>query len=352
MPRTTALIVGLIRGASWARDIQETDDIEIAAIVDIDRENLSRVGDAMGIPSDRRYDDLQQALRREVDIVILATPAELHLEHSLAALAAGRHVICEKPVAMSLAEVAKLRAAVEATDRRFMVGEQYRFNDGVENLRLAVAKGLIGKPGYIAHEFFRGNAAPWRSSGPVGPVGPPDPHRSIPGMSVHHFDMWWYITGRRPLEVRAEPFNPTWNALGRSFGYSIRATLASDIHVHYLTCRAMSRPQTTWFGNLWIVGDKGALFWDGEGVIPTLTRSLPTHSTPEQHISSGPVSFVNYAIPGIRDGTVRMIHALLEAIREGQRHPCDIEDNLVSFATAIAAMESAETGKPAKVVMA
>jgi predicted dehydrogenase len=181
-------------------------------------------------------------------------------------------------------------------------------------------------------------------------------------MSVHHFDMWWYITGQRPVEIRADPFSPAWNASGRAFGYSMRATLADGTHVHYLTRRAMARPQTTWYGDLWIVGEEGALFWNGVGPTVALSRTLPSENYRDHHLATGPVGFVNregsasaigpVGQPNRQGGasaTIVMVRELVAAMREGRLHPCDIDDNWVSFATAMAAVESAETGQAVKV---
>ncbi|HEX2184894.1 MAG TPA: hypothetical protein VHN78_05260, partial [Chloroflexota bacterium] len=219
----------------------------------------------------------------------------------------------------------------------------------------------------LAHEFGRSGAYPFPSrplrsldlgGGPGAgprPSRPTErpagqdasPHGHIPGMSVHHFDMWWYITGRRPVEIRADPIVPPGDGSGRPLGYSMRATLEDGLHVQYFDRRALARPQTTWYGDLWVVGEEGALFWNGVGSAVTLSRSLPTHDYREQHLASGPVSFVS------RDGsggaTMVMVRVLVEAIRQGRPHPCDMEDNWVSFATAMAAVESAQTGQAVKV---
>jgi predicted dehydrogenase len=141
----------------------------------------------------------------------------------------------------------------------------------------------------------------------------------------------------------------------------MRAILADGTPVHYFTRRALARPQTTWYGDLWIVGDEGALFWDGGGPV-TLSRSLPTHDYRQQHLATGQVSYVNRegdAGPGApvgyagREGrtspTMLMVRELVTAIREDRPHPCDVDDNWVSFATATAAVESAQTGRVVKV---
>src|SRR5205823_13790726 len=96
------------------------------------------------------------------------------------------------------------REAVATFPQRYMIGEQYRFADGVENMRRAVRAGLIGRPAYLDHQFLRMSSAArqghWAHS----------PDSAVTEMSVHHFDMWWYVTGKRPVEIRADPFDPEW----------------------------------------------------------------------------------------------------------------------------------------------
>src|SRR5688572_30117354 len=270
-------MVGLVRGGAWARDVVKTDDIELAGIVDVVTERLQRSGDELGVPPARRFPSLDKALDTDADIVVIATPTPTHAELSLMALRAGHDVICEKPLVRSLDEARALREQVKATGKRFMVGENYRYADGMENLKRAIAGGMIGRPAYIDHEFRRAGA------GPRPNTGGSDPDRGIPEMSVHHFDMWWYATGQRITEIRADPFTPGWMEGGRRLGYSMRATLEDGTHVHYLTSRALARPQTTWPGNVVIVGEEGTLTWDGGGAAVTLKRELPTHNYRDQH---------------------------------------------------------------------
>jgi predicted dehydrogenase len=337
-------IAGLKRGGAWARTLHPEPDMSIAGICDPQADVLNALGDELGLAAERRYTDYETMLRRAgADIVVLATPTPLHASMSLAGLQAGCHVVCEKPLAMSIDEAIELRRAVARYGKRFMVGEQYRFADGCRNLRRALQEGAIGRVGYIAHEFLRGSrfmsrgAEHWSSA---------YTEATLHDMSVHHFDMWWYVTGQRPTEIRVDPIDPPWNTSGRPLGYSMRATLARGMHVHYLDCRAMARPQTTWYGNVWIAGEEGALFWDGSGLV-MLHRPLPAHDHRQQHLAIGPVSYVNREAG--TSATIVMVRELVAALREGRPHPCDIDDNWVSFATAMAAVESAETGQVATV---
>jgi predicted dehydrogenase len=341
---TSLLIVGLVRGAAIARDVASTADLAIAGLVDLDPERLERVGDELGVPAARRHRDLERALAADADLVVLAVPTPLHRELSVAALRAGHHVLCEKPLAPSLAEARALREEVRGFAGRYMVGEQYRFADGVENLRRAIADGMVGRPAYIQHDFLRPGSAP-RQTPPNSWAH--DPDSAIAEMSVHHFDMWWRVTGQPTVEIRAESFNPPFNPPGRNFGHTMRATLADGTHVHYLAARALTRRQTTFYGSLTIVGEEGALSWDGEGGAVTLTRPLPSHDRRRQHLATGPVSFVERQADGAST-TVVMIRELVAAIREGRPHQCDVDDNWPSFATAMAALESVRSGQPVR----
>ena len=336
---TTILVVGLVRGAAWARAASQSDDIAVAGLVDLDRARLDRLGDELGVPAARRFEELGRALAVDADVVVLAVPTPLHREMSLAALAAGHHVICEKPLAATLEEGRQLRAEVAAFAGRYMIGEQYRFADCVENMRRAVQAGLIGRPAYLTHEFYRQEGA----SRAGGDHWAHQPDSAIAEMSVHHFDMWWRVTGQRPTRVLVEGFSPEWNPPGRRFGHSMLASLDGGLHVHYLTCRALHRPQTTWHGEVTIVGDEGALTLDGRGPAVTLSRRLPSADPRDQQLAVGPISYVDRGTVG-NSTTNWMVRELIAAVREGRPHQCDLAANGPSFATAVAAGQSSATG--------
>ena len=344
---TTVLVVGLVRGGAVARELARSTDFEIVGLVDVDEGRLAELGESLGVPERHRYGEFERGLEGcPADVVMLAVPTPLHKRMSLAALAAGRHVVCEKPLALTLDEARELREAVGKFDRRFMVAEQYRFAGGVESLRRAVAEGVIGRPGYFVHEFHRGAQLTWGGNAQRDAWMSRYQEPSLQEMSVHHFDMWYYIADSRIVEIYAKPFDPVWNTSNRRFGYTIHATLENGTHVHYLTCRALAREQTTWFGDLEIVGEAGALAWDGVGTAITLSKVIPSDNPQEQRLATESLSYVDVPPEG---SATAMFRALVRAIREGTRHPGDVEDNWVSFATSLSAVESARTGRPVEV---
>jgi predicted dehydrogenase len=124
------------------------DKFRVLALCDLDEGRLVELGDAFSIA--RRTRSFDEVLRMDdVDIVDICTPPALHVAQILAALAAGKEVICEKPLAGSLAEVDRLIAAEREAAGRVMPVFQYRFGDGIQKAKRIIDIGIAGKP-YLA----------------------------------------------------------------------------------------------------------------------------------------------------------------------------------------------------------
>jgi predicted dehydrogenase len=83
--------------------------------------------------------------RPDVDVVAIYSPDHLHAEHCLAALAAGKHVICTKPMVTSLADARKVVSAVRSSGKKFLVGQTMRFDRQFLTLRQFVERGDLGQ---------------------------------------------------------------------------------------------------------------------------------------------------------------------------------------------------------------
>lgn len=115
---------------------------EITAICDVHRENEQAVK-TLGA---RFYTDYRQLLANEKpDAVVILTPHYSHPEISLAALQAGCHVFCEKPVAVHKAHADDLAIALNKTDRVFGVNYMNRFRSDVQHLKTILAEKRLGK---------------------------------------------------------------------------------------------------------------------------------------------------------------------------------------------------------------
>jgi predicted dehydrogenase len=138
----------------------------VLALCDLDAARLAAVGDEFGIPRrTARFDDL--LAMDDLDIVDVCTPPALHVPQTMAALAAGKHAVCEKPVAASLAEVDALMAADAAAPGHVMPIFQYRWGAGFQKALHVVRSGLAGRPyaATVETHWNRGAdyyAMPWR----------------------------------------------------------------------------------------------------------------------------------------------------------------------------------------------
>ena len=117
---------------------------ELVALCDPNDERRRALATEFGIArTTSSFDEL--LADGEVDVVDICTPQSLHFGQAKAALAAGRHVICEKPVVGSLADCDALIAAERASQRRVMPVFQYRFGVGLQKLLHLVARGVTGR---------------------------------------------------------------------------------------------------------------------------------------------------------------------------------------------------------------
>lgn len=140
---------------------------EIAVACDLDEGRRAAVARDFGCEASADFDAV--IARDDIDIIDICTPPALHLSQVKAALAAGKHVICEKPLAGSLDDVAEMARAEAASPGVLMPIFQYRFGSGAQAAHDIVAEGLAGKPLVATAEthWFRDAAYfdnPWRGT--------------------------------------------------------------------------------------------------------------------------------------------------------------------------------------------
>ncbi len=117
-----------------------------------------------GLPFTTRYEEL--LARSDVDAVINATPNYLHREITLAALAAGKHVLCEKPLGLNFAETVEMLAAAEKSGRVHMTGYSFRYMPSVQYARALVEAGALGEIRSVRAAYLMamaGHLTGWRS---------------------------------------------------------------------------------------------------------------------------------------------------------------------------------------------
>ncbi len=174
----------------------------LAAVVSGSPDKAARVARTHGL-NDRaiyRYEDFDRIRDNpDVDIVYVCLPNSMHAEYTIRAAKAGKHVLCEKPMAVSVAECQAMIAACKAADRKLMIGYRVHFEaTNREAMRLA-RSGHAGKIRYVRseHGYTHGTAPAWRLKKALAGGG------SLMDMGVYSLQAARYMTGEEPVAVTA-----------------------------------------------------------------------------------------------------------------------------------------------------
>ena len=179
--------------------IHKVDGLSLAAVCDTDAERARRAGEEQGVPAYRTLDDMLRASDDEApfDVVVVCTPSGLHSAHGSAAARAGKHVVTEKPMAISLTQADELVHACDEAGVQLFVVKQNRLNPPVQLLKRAVDKGRFGRI-YMANVTVRWqrpqeyyDAEPWRGTWEFD-------GGAIMNQASHYVDLMQWLVG--PVE--------------------------------------------------------------------------------------------------------------------------------------------------------
>lgn len=175
-----------------AKSIVAADDCELIAIADLDSKRAGKMADEYGCKACTSLDEL--LADDAVEVVNILTPNHLHHDAVLAVAAAGKHVLCEKPPAMSLTETDAMIKACDDAGVKFGIVLQCRIRKAIQAIRGAVMDGRFGKilQADIYMKWFRSTdyylSDEWRKS-----------RRSGAGVTIqhafHYIDLLQYIVG-------------------------------------------------------------------------------------------------------------------------------------------------------------
>jgi UDP-N-acetyl-2-amino-2-deoxyglucuronate dehydrogenase len=196
-------------GRTHATALQEFPETEIVALVDAipaAAESLAAHIEGSGRPRPAVYTTIAEALSgTDIDLVALATPSGLHIEQGLEILAAGKHVIIEKPLDVDLSRAQEIEAAAQAAARSGVVASvisQHRFDQASVAVADAVDKGRFGRltSAIASVAWWRGqgyyDSGDWRGTWSMDGGG------ALMNQGVHTVDLLLWFMGR-PVEINA-----------------------------------------------------------------------------------------------------------------------------------------------------
>src|SRR5712692_7251455 len=243
------LNIGII-GAGWpgqmhAEALHASGVASLYACADLD--DARRVAFDTNYGPKKNYGDFHELLQdRHVDAAIICLPNFLHFPASLAALEAGKHVLCEKPPTLNSAEMKVLRE--EAAKRRliYFFSRQFRFTAAMRAAKAAVEEGRLGKIYHAKATFVRSRGIPvgvgnWFTEKKRSGGG------ALIDIGIHALDSVWYLMATpRPVSVSAQIF--------RNFEHLVDVSMFDVEDAAYAFIRvengAVVQLETSWAGNL------------------------------------------------------------------------------------------------------
>lgn len=192
MPIRVALIgTGGISLANHVPGIGLCPDARIVALCDVDQQALDRASSATGVTR-TSTDPVALAQEDGIDAVIIGTPNYVHHQIAVAAIGTGKHVLCEKPLAMTVAQAREMYDAAEAAGVRHMTAFTYRFVPAMRYLKHLVSSGALGEPLHFRAQRFQDwgrRHLGWRQRASLAGTG------ELGDMLSHRLDYGHYLIG-------------------------------------------------------------------------------------------------------------------------------------------------------------
>ena len=314
--------MGVTHAAGWA----ETP----AQIVGFTAETQKEAGSLAAKYKSQVYASLDEMLP-EIDVLDICSPTHMHYEMALKAAAAGKHIVCEKPLARTTQQAQEIVAACQKAGVQLLVAHVVRFFPEYALARSAVAEGQIGKPGVI--RLHRGSYRPKKPAGNWFL----DEEKSggiLMDLMIHDYDYACWIAGQVET-VSARRVTEAHPEAPIDYGLVILSHRSGALsHI----AGAWAYPPPTFRTHLEIAGDRGLIEFDSDSTTPIQNLILKSGGdAPDVALPSSPVSESPYTT---------QIKEFYSALADGKPARVSATDGLIAVQIAEAAIQSARSGQP------
>lgn len=324
---------GLVGATAIARDWMipalRAEGGEITGIMSSDAERGAEYARANAIPFSTT--SLSELLARDIDAVYIATTNDLHCAQHLASIAAGKHVLCEKPLALNLADARKMVAAARKAGMIMGTNHHLRNSGAHRAMRDAVAAGKIGQP-LFARVFHAVYLPPhlqgWRINRPETGAG------VVMDITVHDADTLRFVLGQEPESVTAMLQSAGLASAGLEDGVMGTIRFAGGLLAQFHDAFTVKFGGT----GFEVHGTEGSLI--GTNV---MTQSMPGEVL-HRHAHGEALLALDH-----ENIYQRSVRNFMGAMRGKGAPSATGEDGVRSLAVALAALESARTGSVAKI---
>lgn len=236
--------------------LKNYDRVEVKGVFDVDPKRL-QAGIEKGVLA---YKSKEEILSDpEIDLILIATTNEAHKELAIEAMAAGKHVICEKPVTISSKELAEVMEASKKYNRVFTIDQNRRTNRDFVLMARNVESGLLGKPYIIESrvEGSRGMPTGWRTKKDLG-------GGMMLDWGVHLIDQLMYMIPEKVTSIFCKMYKIQYPEVDDNFRLTITFENGLTALIEVSTNNYITHPR--WY----VLGETGTLQiddWNCDGKI-------------------------------------------------------------------------------------
>jgi myo-inositol 2-dehydrogenase/D-chiro-inositol 1-dehydrogenase len=311
---------GMIAGVH-AHAYRDSPDVRLVAVADPVPGKADRIADQHGA---KVVPDLAAILDLGVDVVDICTPPTMHAEATITALAAGRHVLCEKPITRTVDEARRVLAAADGAPGILSIGQVARYGPDHRLAHDLAESGEIGQVRMVTHSTTT-SLPGWSEAGwladPATSGGP------LLDQAVHSFDYVRWVIGSPAVRVHCMAAD---SGAGPAT-YALATVRYENGAIAHIEC-SWAHPASHGFRlAAELIGTEGRISWKYDHFMGGVL-----------HPREGDTEW--WDVLGDREFT-RELRAFFDAVRVGGPPPVPAREATESLRTALAALESARTGQ-------
>ena len=333
---------GIMRGAhmpGW----KLVPDCQITAVCDANRATAEAFAKDFGVPADRVFTDLNELAKlNDLDAVDICTPNMFHTPAVIACLEAGKHVICEKPLAVTTAEVRQMAAAAQKAGKLLMTGQNQRWSASGQAIKRFVDSGAVGEVYYTRIHAVRRNLLPPAPTFIDSKISGGGPCMDI---GVHALDLGMWLMGfPDPVRVsgvtrvnfaKGHDIPGAWGEWDRE-RFSVEDFASGFIHFANGATMVL---ESSWLQHqkmkedfsAHLFGKKASVHWPSKEYSTVINGALADGTLQD--------------VEGLKSSHQEEVIAFAKAIREGLPSPVPVEQTLKVIAILEAIVESGRTGR-------
>ncbi|MDB5522284.1 MAG: oxidoreductase [Rhizobium sp.] len=320
-----------VMGSFYARVLNEMRGVDLVAICGRSPAPVEKLSQALNVQgyANGQYDQLL-ADHPNLDAVVIATPDGEHLGPLKASVAAGCHILIEKPLGVNAREAAEMTAAAEAGGKFLMVCHHLRFDPRYYALAKLVRQGTIGKVINIHARRNPAAGSPQRINGRVP---------AAYWVGVHDIDLVHWITGRRAVRVISKSTGTSLGALG--VDDCVVSTITLDDGTLFTMENSWATPRTQGKPKSFLMAVRGT---EGVAEVDAYEHGVNVYTATSAPNPDGEVLYFP-DLYGRATGVYRdMMDHFVDSVTTGKAPVVSGADGLAAVRVADAIVRSVETG--------